>query len=71
MMEACLIARHFPGFGDPWELTIAQWNGVMDRLADILDMENPGDPNDPSTLQRYMQRMKRQKRREKAQHPNG
>ena len=63
-----MIARHFPGLGEPWKLTLAQWNGVLDRLSDILHRETPGDPEDPETLKRDMEMRKRQARRQKASH---
>ena len=34
MSEACDIAEAFPGFGDPWKLTLGQWNGALDRIQD-------------------------------------
>lgn len=73
MMEACVLMRHFPGLGLPWKLTLAQWNGMLDRLADILERENPGDPEDPQAVQRRMALMQRQNRRNQVweRHGNG
>lgn len=35
-----MLAHWFPGVGDPWELTARQWDGLLDRIADIMEMES-------------------------------
>lgn len=40
MTHAALIAHYFPGLGDPFELTVRQFNGALDRLQDLDEREN-------------------------------
>lgn len=64
-----IIARYFPGLGDPWHLTLAQWNGILDRAQDILEGESPKDGQ--QAVESEMRRMKRQQRRKKARERHG
>ncbi len=40
-LEAVRISHYCPGLGNPWDLTLAQWNAVLARLEDLKEELNP------------------------------
>lgn len=66
MKEACLIARHLPGLGNPWKLTYGQWVLALVRLEEILLEEAPTDED--GTHGANLRLMKRRGDREKLYH---
>lgn len=61
-LDACRIARACPGLGNPWDLTLAQWNAVLDRLTDLYEDEHPPTSDAESAL-RILSQQRREERR--------
>lgn len=69
MIEAMLIARWCPGFGDPFQLTLGQWNGALTRIQDWIQLESATDADSATKAQ--LDVTLRRARRDKARESNG
>ncbi len=48
-LEAVRISHFCPGLGNPWDLTLAQWNAVLARLEDLKEEIYPMQDDDRMT----------------------
>ena len=63
-LDAVFIAHYCPGLGNPFNLTPAQWRGVIDRIADLKAVMNPVSTHEEKviadhTLQENYERRKK------------
>ncbi len=54
-----MIAQWFPGVGDPWSLTMDQFNGLLSRVPDVRETVQGRAPG----VEGHRQRIERAKRR--------
>lgn len=61
------MLSRFYHIAEPFKLTLAQWNGLLDRVQDMDLIENPGvsdKERHKRTVQRESRMLKRQKVRD-------
>jgi len=40
MTDYALVANFYPGLGDPFNMTITKFNALLDRIEDVIEMQN-------------------------------
>lgn len=46
MLERAFIAHYFPGVGEPNNLTLTEWNGILLNIGEVLGTKSGNSDHD-------------------------